>query len=124
MAHGDLGKKNRTLGEEVRAQLLDQFLHLLMTSSSVYALCELTHYCVGFTGMGPTILNAISLAVGLCGTSLWNALREWVQWPSSRWWDPPLDWTFLVIGMGLGGWLWWLAPRIPEVIGRITGAAG
>ena len=26
------------------------------------------------------------------------AYREWLQWPSKRWWDPPLDWTFLSLG--------------------------
>ena len=26
------------------------------------------------------------------------AYREWLQWPSNRWWDPPLDWTFLSLG--------------------------
>jgi hypothetical protein len=26
------------------------------------------------------------------------AYREWLQWPSNRWWDPPLDWIFLSLG--------------------------
>jgi hypothetical protein len=26
------------------------------------------------------------------------AYREWLQWPSHRWWDPPLDWIFLSLG--------------------------
>ncbi len=26
------------------------------------------------------------------------AYREWLQWPSNRWWDPPLDWAFLSLG--------------------------
>lgn len=31
--------------------------------------------------------------------------RELEQWPSKRWWDPPLDWLFFGIGTGLGIWL-------------------
>ena len=27
------------------------------------------------------------------------AYREWLQWPSNRWWDPPLDWAFLALGI-------------------------
>ena len=26
------------------------------------------------------------------------AYREWLQWPSNRWWDPPLDWICLTLG--------------------------
>ena len=32
------------------------------------------------------------------------AYREWLQWPSNRWWDPPLDWTFLSIGAVAATW--------------------
>ena len=31
--------------------------------------------------------------------------REVRQWPSKRWWDPPLDAAFLTLGTGLGIWL-------------------
>ena len=30
--------------------------------------------------------------------------REWRQWPSKRWWDPPLDWAFLTIGGVAATW--------------------
>jgi len=32
------------------------------------------------------------------------AYREWLQWPSNRWWDPPLDWAFLALGVILATW--------------------
>jgi hypothetical protein len=33
------------------------------------------------------------------------AYREWLQWPSNRWWDPPLDWAFLALGIIVATWL-------------------
>lgn len=32
------------------------------------------------------------------------AYREWLQWPSKRWWDPPLDWAFLTLGAVAATW--------------------
>ena len=32
-------------------------------------------------------------------------VRAWSQWPSSRWWDPCMDWLFFGVGSGLGIWL-------------------
>jgi hypothetical protein len=32
------------------------------------------------------------------------AYREWLQWPSNRWWDPPLDWAFLTLGAVAATW--------------------
>jgi hypothetical protein len=32
------------------------------------------------------------------------AYREWRQWPSNRWWDPPLDWAFLTLGAVVATW--------------------
>jgi hypothetical protein len=32
------------------------------------------------------------------------AYREWLQWPSNRWWDPPLDWAFLTLGALMATW--------------------
>jgi hypothetical protein len=34
----------------------------------------------------------------LIGAAPILAYREWLQWPSRRWWDPPLDWAFLALG--------------------------
>lgn len=30
--------------------------------------------------------------------------REWLQWPSNRWWDPPLDWAFFTLGAVTATW--------------------
>ena len=32
------------------------------------------------------------------------AYREWLQWPSNRWWDPPLDWAFFSLGAVAATW--------------------
>jgi hypothetical protein len=32
------------------------------------------------------------------------AYREWRQWPSQRWWDPPLDAAFLLLGAVTATW--------------------
>jgi hypothetical protein len=32
------------------------------------------------------------------------AYREWLQWPSNRWWDPPLDWACLALGVIVATW--------------------
>ena len=37
------------------------------------------------------------------GVGLWVALilREYLQWPSQRWYDPFLDWTVYALGGGV-----------------------
>ena len=32
-------------------------------------------------------------------------VREFRQWPSSRWWDPWMDWAFFGVGACLGIYL-------------------
>lgn len=32
------------------------------------------------------------------------AYREWLQWPSNRWWDPPLDWAVIALGVIMATW--------------------
>ncbi len=47
-------------------------------------------------------------------TAAWEGYREWSQWPSSRWWDPPLDWFFEVGGIALGAFVLvrWVLPAV------------
>jgi hypothetical protein len=82
---------------EVRKQLIDQPLHVLMGVGSVNIIGCL------FASLGFPL--SIDLTAGIMWTMAWEGLREFYQWPSSRWWDPPLDWTFEVGGIVLGGWL-------------------
>ena len=39
------------------------------------------------------------------------AYREWLQWPSNRWWDPPLDWAVLALGVIMATWAIQSLPR-------------
>jgi hypothetical protein len=40
------------------------------------------------------------------------AYREWLQWPSNRWWDPPLDWAVLALGVIVATWAIRSLPRL------------
>jgi hypothetical protein len=40
------------------------------------------------------------------------AYREWLQWPSNRWWDPPLDWAVLALGVIMATWAIRSLPRL------------
>jgi len=73
--------------KEIKKQLIDQPLHLLMAIASVCAFTWL------FKGQ-------VWVASGL--TVTWIAYREFLQWPSDRWWDPPLDATFEIAGVVAG----------------------
>jgi hypothetical protein len=42
------------------------------------------------------------------------AYREWLQWPSNRWWDPPLDWIFLSLGAVVATFRRRRARRLPD----------
>lgn len=75
--------------KEIKKQLIDQPLHLLM---GIISVCFFT-WC--FKGN-------VYLAVGF--TIAWEAAREYIQWPPNpnRPWDPPLDWVFEAVGIYLG----------------------
>ncbi len=55
---------------------------------------------------GPIWLSRCLTAVPWYGWAVMPALayREWRQWPSDRWWDPPLDALFLVLGAITATW--------------------
>ena len=73
--------------EEVGKQAVEQPLHVLMAAAPI---CLSRHFArVPWYGWAITPLL------------VW---REWSQWPSKRWWDPPLDWAFLTLGVVVATW--------------------
>jgi len=92
----ELRGRRPVLGEVVR-QVVDQPLHIVMAVASVWAI----GYPLVTLGGLSVVLSAIISGVL---TAAWMAHREWRQWPSSRWWDPPLDWLFEAGGLALGLW--------------------
>jgi hypothetical protein len=73
--------------EEVGKQAIDQPGHFLIGAAPVWA----SRYLVGVPWFGWVAAPIL-------------AYREWLQWPSKRWWDPPLDWAFLTLGAVAATW--------------------
>jgi hypothetical protein len=90
-----LKKKSPVLGELVK-QAIDQPLHVLMTVASVWAI----GYVLTLVGASVTLAGVLAGVL----TAAWVGVREYLQWPSSRWWDPYLDWLFEAGGLALGIW--------------------
>jgi hypothetical protein len=67
--------------KEVGKQAIDQPGHFLIGAAPIWA----SRYLVGVPWFGWVTAPIL-------------AYREWLQWPSNRWWDPPLDWAFLGLG--------------------------
>ena len=67
--------------KEIGKQTIDQPGHFLIGAAPIWA----SRYLVGVPWYGWVIAPLL-------------AYREWLQWPSNRWWDPPLDWAFLSLG--------------------------
>ena len=67
--------------KEVGKQAIDQPGHFLIGGAPIWA----SRYLVGVPWLGWVAAPIL-------------AYREWLQWPSNRWWDPPLDWAFLTLG--------------------------
>jgi hypothetical protein len=82
-----LGQALWALLEELLKQAVDQPGHLVVAGLPIV----LSRYLTGVPWYGWPVLPLL-------------AYREWLQWPSSRWWDPPLDWTFLALGAILATW--------------------
>lgn len=81
-----IGNRARTLWQELRAQMIEQPAHFLM-------------------GLLFPLMLAFPDVVGCViaiGWACFIVLREWEQWPSSRWYDPWLDGLFLAGGTGAG----------------------
>jgi hypothetical protein len=67
--------------KEIGKQAIDQPGHFLIGAAPIWA----SRYLVGVPWYGWVAAPLL-------------AYREWLQWPSNRWWDPPLDWAFLSLG--------------------------
>ena len=101
----DLKERSPVWGEVVK-QLIDQPLHILMTLGSVLGAAALVHFAAVWLPATSAISLWLSTAFGVLVTVAWNVAREMSQWPSKRWWDPPMDWFFEAVGIGLGAWAW------------------
>jgi hypothetical protein len=73
--------------KEVGKQAVDQPGHFLIGAAPIWA----SRCLVGVPWFGWVAAPIL-------------AYREWLQWPSSRWWDPPLDWAFLTLGAVAATW--------------------
>lgn len=72
---------------ELLKQAIDQPGHLLIAGLPIV----LSRFLTGVPWYGWPVIPLL-------------AYREWLQWPSNRWWDPPLDWAFLALGVILATW--------------------
>lgn len=69
------------------SQVIDQSGHVVVAAGPIWA----SRYLAGVPWYGWLVTPVL-------------AYREWTQWPSNRWWDPPLDWTFLTLGVVWATW--------------------
>ena len=81
LTEGALRPLSSRILKEVGKQTVDQPGHFLIAAAPIWA----SRYLVGVPWYGWAIAPLL-------------AYREWLQWPSNRWWDPPLDWIFLSLG--------------------------
>jgi hypothetical protein len=90
----------RALVKELAKQAVDQAGHLLIGAVPILLSRQLT----GLPWYGWAMVPLL-------------AYREWLQWPSSRWWDPPLDWMVLALGVIVATWAIrsHLTPRRPPL---------
>jgi len=72
---------------EATKQAIDQPLHYLMAAGPIW----LSHYATRAPWYGWSVVPVL-------------VYREWTQWPSSRWWDPPLDAAVYVLGLLVATW--------------------
>jgi hypothetical protein len=73
--------------KEVGKQAIDQPGHFLIGATPIW----ISRYLVAVPWFGWVAAPIL-------------AYREWLQWPSNRWWDPPLDWIFLTLGAVVATW--------------------
>ena len=92
--------------KEIGKQAIDQPAHVMIAAAPIW----LSRHLVGVPWYGWAAAPLL-------------AYREWRQWPSNRWWDPPLDWAFLTIGMVVATWGRGLA-RIVSIPGGRSGRPG
>ena len=80
--------------KEIGKQTVDQPGHFLIGAGPIWA----SRYLIGVPWYGWVVAPLL-------------AYREWLQWPSKRWWDPPLDWAFLGLGAVVATWRRRSTPR-------------
>jgi hypothetical protein len=86
----------RRVLKEVAKQAVDQPGHFVVAAIPIWA----SRHLVGVPWYGWAIAPLL-------------AYREWLQWPSNRWWDPPLDWIFLTLGAVVATCRRGPTPRLP-----------
>jgi hypothetical protein len=77
----------QALLKELLKQALDQPGHFLIAALPIV----LSRYLTGVPWYGWPVIRLLGY-------------REWLQWPSNRWWDPPLDWACLALGVIIATW--------------------
>jgi len=83
----DLAPTLRALLKELLKQAIDQPGHFLIAALPIW----LSRRLSGVPWYGWPVIPLL-------------AYREWLQWPSNRWWDPPLDWAWLALGVIVATW--------------------
>jgi hypothetical protein len=86
-ADGTAAPRAGEILKEIGKQAIDQPAHFLIAAAPIW----LSRHLVGVPWFGWAAAPLL-------------AYREWQQWPSKRWWDPPLDWAFLIIGVVVATW--------------------
>jgi hypothetical protein len=77
----------QALLKELIKQAIDQPGHFLIAALPII----LSRYLTGVPWYGWPVIPLL-------------VYREWLQWPSNRWWDPPLDWACLALGVIVATW--------------------
>jgi hypothetical protein len=96
---------SRKILKEVGKQTVDQPGHFLIAAAPIWA----SRYLVGVPWYGWAIAPLL-------------AYREWLQWPSKRWWDPPLDWIFLSLGAVVATFRRRPSHRAPDGLASLRGS--
>ncbi len=79
---------------ERKKQFLDQPLHFAWSLAA-----SLPFVILSSIELNSHRVLALSLSLALIVANvIAQVVREILQWPSTRWWDPPLDWFFLALG--------------------------
>jgi hypothetical protein len=85
--------------KEIGKQAIDQPGHFLIAAAPIWA----SRYLLGVPWYGWVVAPLL-------------AYREWLQWPSNRWWDPPLDWTFQSLGAVVATYRRGRTRRLPDAL--------
>jgi hypothetical protein len=97
LVHGRPTSQSSRVLKEVGKQAIDQPGHFLIAAAPIWA----SRWLVGVPWYGWVAAPLL-------------AYREWLQWPSKRWWDPPLDWIFLSSGAVVATFRRRRAHRLPR----------